>query len=236
MIRFAGLEFKGLTREVLLREEGFLKIIVTVNAELIVLANEDERFKRLINANYATFDGQVPYLLARLKCRGAYFEKISGSDFIYDACEFARKHVKRVFLLGGYTNSNRLAVERLKKEYDIEIEGFSPEHRPYPFDAVHNARILERLSSFGPHILFVGFGAKKQEFWIEDNKKLLKNIGVRWAVGSGGTFEMVSGQFRRASRFLQNVGLEGVYRMCKEPSLYRLKKLLNSIKMFRYLF
>lgn len=235
MIRFAGLEFKGLTKETLLREEAFIKIIVTVNAEIIVLAHEHDRLRKIINSNYATFDGQIPYLLARLKYRDCYFEKISGSDLIYDACKYAKLHRQKIFLLGGYKETNGLSVERLKKEYGIEIEGFSPVYRPYPFDSEHNRAILKKITKFCPDILFVGFGAKKQEFWIDDNKMYLNDIGVRLAVGCGGTFEMVAGQLKKAPQFIQRIGLEGLYRTLKEPNLFRLRKLLLSFKMFKHL-
>ena len=46
-----NLTFRGLTREKLLAETGRLKIIITVNAELIVLANEIKRYREFINSN-----------------------------------------------------------------------------------------------------------------------------------------------------------------------------------------
>jgi N-acetylglucosaminyldiphosphoundecaprenol N-acetyl-beta-D-mannosaminyltransferase len=231
-----NLEFKGLTKDAILLYQKNLKIIVTVNAEFIVYANEDPRFKKIISENYSTLDGQLPYLLAKWLHPRVQIEKISGSDFIYEACDFAKKNGLKIFLLGGNAESNRISVERLKKQYEIEIDGFSPEYKPYPFDPDHNQEILGRIEKFKPDFLFVGFGPKKQEFWIEENKTALQGYGVKWAVGSGGTFEMVSGQISRAPKFIQSLGLERFYRIFKEPTGSRMKRLLISFKFFKYIF
>jgi len=233
-IEFANLYFKGLKKEEILKEEIFLKFIVTVNSEFIIKGNNDDNFKRIINENYSTFDGQVPYFLAKNKNKNIDFEKLSGSDLIYDFCEMARSQSKRVFLLGGYEESNKKAVIKLKEMYSIEIEGYSPIYKPYPFSEEHNQTIIEHINAFKPDILFVGFGAVKQEYWIAEHKEKLEEIGVKWVVGSGGTFEFVAGTISRAPVWIQKIGFEGIYRMLQEPNLLRVKRLLLSFKIFRY--
>ena len=105
-IRFKNVLFRGLTKQILLEEDSQLKIIVTVNAEFIIHANKDPEFNKLIAENFGTFDGQIPYILAKRKFKNVFFEKISGSSFIYDICEFSKKNNKKVFLLGGHLDSN----------------------------------------------------------------------------------------------------------------------------------
>jgi len=230
-----NLIFRGLTKEILLEEENKLKHIVTCNAEFIVKAQENDRFKTIINNNYATFDGQVPYFLAKLKYKNINFEKISGSDLIYDFASLAKKKNYKIFLLGGYKKSNELAVKKLKEMYNIDIDGYSPPYENYPFSRNNNELILKRIEIFKPDILFVAFGAIKQEYWIDDNRKFLEKIGVKWAVGCGGTFDFVAGTIKRAPKFVQNIGLEGVWRFIMEPKWFRLKRLLISLKIFSYL-
>ncbi|MBU4264344.1 MAG: WecB/TagA/CpsF family glycosyltransferase [Proteobacteria bacterium] len=234
-IKFCGLNFKGLTKDILLQETDTIKVIVTANAQFIVHAQKDKKLKKIINNNYTTFDGQVPYSLARMQYPHLMFEKISGSDFIYDACGYAKKNNKKVFLLGGYEKSNLLAIEKLRSLYNIVIDGYSPPYKQYPFGSEHNNKILKHIRSAAPDMLFVGFGAIKQEFWIDANRKELEKIGVKWVVGSGGTFEFVSGIIKRAPRLVQQIGCEGVYRLFSEPKIYRLKRLLFSAKIFMYL-
>ncbi len=231
-----NLIFRGLTREILLNESSELKIIVTVNAEFIVLANKDEAFRKIICENYSTFDGQIPYVLAKRKFPDVEIEKISGSDFIYDIFANAKQLSKRVFLLGGYESSNQGAVDIVRKNYGIEIEGFSPPYQPYPFSREHNQLIINQIEEFKPHFLLVGFGARKQECWIVEHQCVLSKMGVQMAIGVGGSFEFVSNTIKRAPVWIQRLGMEGVYRFAMEPNLARLKRLIVSLKIFRYYF
>ncbi|CAA6805957.1 MAG: Unknown protein [uncultured Sulfurovum sp.] len=234
-IKFLGLEFNTLTKRDVLKEEDFFKFIVPVNAEIIVKANQHSAFKHIINHNYATFDGQVPYLLARLQNPKLKFEKLSGSDLIYDFCHMARNEKRTVFLLGGYEKSNRDAVSILRQNYNIVIDGFSPVYKPYPFTKHHNQMILDILSQAKAEILFVGFGAMKQELWIKEHQNQLESMGIKWVIASGGTFEFVSGRIKRSPKLLQKVGLEGLFRFLMEPSKQRFQRLVTSFRMFKYL-
>jgi N-acetylglucosaminyldiphosphoundecaprenol N-acetyl-beta-D-mannosaminyltransferase len=233
-IYFCGITFNGLTRESCLVDDGEFKQIVTVNSEFIVRAQMDDKFRNLINHCVATFDGQIPFLLAKSINTGLMFEKISGSDFIYDACEYAKKNNKKIFLLGGAANSNEIAIQKLRERYGVNVEGYSPPYSSYPFSEELNAVIFSKIEKFNPHFIFVGFGAVKQEYWIQDHRSLLEKAGVRCAVGSGGAFEFVSGHIRRAPKLIQQFGLEGLWRFAAEPNWMRFKRLLISLKIFYY--
>jgi len=235
VICFANIHFRGLTKGLLLREDSGLKIICTVNAEYIVRANRDPAFCRFLSENWSTFDGQVPYLLAKIFCRRAHFEKISGSDFIYDICSYARENHKKVFLLGGHADSNAAAVRLLKTRFHIDMDGFSPEPMPLPFRDTLDRDIMSSISAHRPDFLLVGFGAQKQEYWIRDHVEQLRDCGVKWAMGVGGTFDFAAGRIRRAPPFIRRLGLEGVFRLVQEPRLDRVKRLAMSTLMFRYI-
>jgi len=231
-LKLFNLTFRGLTKERLFEDTGKLKIVITVNSEIIVFANENKKFKNLINSNYATIDGQIPFMIAKLKERSIPFEKISGSDFVYDICVYGAKNKKRIFLLGGMEASNAKAKEILFGRFGVEIDGFSPPYQPYPFKNSLNREILKKIGAFKPHFLLVGFGPPKQEYWIDDNKKFLEAQGVMLAIGVGGTFELVSGMETRAPKLLSRFGLEGLWRLSQNPARY--KRFIRCFKVFKY--
>ncbi|QQZ28263.1 WecB/TagA/CpsF family glycosyltransferase [Thiothrix subterranea] len=235
-IHFCGIKFRGLEQAQLFKEDIQTHFVVTVNAEFIVKANRNKPFRDIISANYATFDGQIPYFFARLLNRGKHFSKISGSDLIYDACEHAQQHGKRLFLLGGNAKANALAVQNIHDTYGLDVAGYAPPYAPYPFTADHNEAIKTQISQFKPDFLFVAFGAVKQEYWINDNFDFLQQQQVHLVVGCGGTFDFVSGQVKRAPRLLQRAGLECLWRLVTEPRLFRLKRLLESTLFFSVLY
>jgi len=234
LVKFGPVWCRGLTREIIFAQDEHLKIIVSVNAEAVVLAAEDQKFRMIINENYGTFDGQITFQIAKTMNRGIRIEKLSGSDVIYEVCEQARKDNRKVFLLGGYEESNRIAVERLRKEYHEEIYGLSPEPREYPFDQVHNEKIMTVVSRLRPEFLLVGFGTPKQEYWIADYREELEKCGVQWVMGVGGSFEFVSGLKKRAPVVIQNIGMEWLWRLCLEPRK-RLKRIVMALRLFQVL-
>jgi len=42
-------------------------------------------------------------------------------------------------------------------------------------------------------------------------------LGVRFAMGVGGTFDVVAGKVRRAPRWVQRIGMEWLFRVVQEP-------------------
>ncbi len=62
--------------------------------------------------------------------------------------------------------------------------------------------------------MFVGFGAKKQEQWIQYNKN---KVNAKIIIGNGGTIDVLAGNVKRAPEFYVKLGLEWLYRLAKEP-------------------
>jgi N-acetylglucosaminyldiphosphoundecaprenol N-acetyl-beta-D-mannosaminyltransferase len=232
-IQFANLDFRGLRREELLRDDGRLKLIVTVNAEIIVEANRDKRFANIINKNLATLDGQWPYVLARWRTGRKDIEKISGSDFVYDLCDMAAIRGYRVFLLGARPEINEVAQRRLMSRYGVLVSGYSPAMHSYPLPEEMDDEILRKIRAYRPAILIVAFGAPKQEFWLEQHRAALESAGVCWALGAGGSLDFVAGVLPRAPVFLQRAGLESLWRLALQPKL-RFFRILRGLRFLQY--
>jgi len=140
-----------------------------------------------------------------------------------------------MFFLGGYEDSNKAAVEIIREKYGIEIDGYSPPYEKYPFSNTFIENCMSRISSFTPDIIFVGFGAPKQEWFIEEQFEKLNAIGVKYIIGSGGTFEFVSGKIKRAPAWISRIGFESVYRLLQELNIARLKRIFYSFRFFKYI-
>ncbi len=230
-----NLEFEGLERSKVIETEERIKFITTVNSEFIVEANSDPDFKHILDHSISTFDGQIPYFLARLTHKEA-FEKISGSELIYDVFKKCTGSGETVFLLGDKPSVNDTAVSIGKQKYNVCCWGFSPPYEGSGFSAETNADMLSHIADCRPTYLFVAFGAKKQEQWIFDNLAELEAAGVKWVIGCGGSISFFAGTIKRAPVLLQRLGLEGVYRLLQEPKIFRFKRILKSLLVFRYMF
>src|SRR5437773_12230178 len=98
-------------------DDGNLRHVVTVNAEIFVLAHEDRYYGAILKRSTNTIDGQPIRWLAFLLNRAPWPRKLSGSDLIYALAEFCRDQQRRLFLLGGGTDASALARERLQSRF-----------------------------------------------------------------------------------------------------------------------
>ncbi len=236
-MKFCNININLKNKEELLQNlNGKIKCIITLNAQIIVLANENPRLLNFINRNYVTLDGEIPLKVAKiLDPDFRDVVKLSGSDIVYDFCDYAKENDLKIFFLGGREKSVQNAVENVEKKYSIQVAGFSPEFENYPFTDRFTEECQSRIKEFKPDILFVGFGAGKQEYFIEDNLDFLEACKVRYVIGSGGTVDFVSGSIKRAPKWISKIGLEGFYRFFQEVSIARAQRILISFKFFKYI-
>jgi len=229
-LKFAGITFRGTTRVHLRHSLSGLKLVFPVNAELIILANKDARFRDVLSRHFSTFDGFWPYLIARLKTRKR-IEKISGSEFVHDVFDYAAENRLKVFFLGSSQEVNKSARGEVAARYGIEVEGYSPAFgQPLHGEETTNT-ILQEIRQARPQILMVALGAPKQEFWLDEHQRELEAAGVQFAMAVGGTLDMLAGVYRKAPRIVRSTGLEGIWRVMLDPR--RIKRFPNPIRFIR---
>lgn len=193
--------------------------IFTPNPEMLVDAQKDEYFKEVLNSGDLNLcDGFGLALVSGCK-------RITGIDFMLEICQIAEKEGRGVYLLGsGSDEVIKKIVENLQKQFPkLKIVGYEKgasyfvDKKSYEliYDQVENNKILYKINSLRPDILFVAFGHNKQEKWIYEN--LSKMPSVKIAMGVGGAFDYISGSVKRAPCWLRKIGLEWMYRLIKQP-------------------
>lgn len=233
-MKVLGLAFRGAQRSAVeTPEAGRCKFVVTVNADFVVRAHEgDERLRRIIDTNISTFDGFWPWLIARLRHPGTQCDKISGADLIYRYADMCKVSERQLLIVGGAAKD---ASASLNKKADAHVAlGWEAPFENYPMSAAYLGEFREQIRTYRPLVVAVCLGSPKQEYLIEDQLAFMAENGVSFAYGAGGTADFVAGRFKRAPKLIQDVGLEGAWRLLTQPSLFRLKRLLKSVKMFRY--
>ncbi len=190
--------------------------VVTANAQFYVLAQKSRRFRLCLNrAEYICADG-MPVAWACNTLYGGRVPRIAGVNLIEKLCQYGAAQNLRIFLLGGRQGAGEATAAVLKKRYPgIQIAGVSCP--PYGFENCDHAvqSILSDIAAAEPHILFVGLGAPKQEFFIDNH---IRSTRVPLAIGIGGSFELLSGKLQRAPQWMQSSGLEWAYRLSQEPA------------------
>jgi len=152
-------------------------------------------------------------------------ERVSGADLMEEICEKSVKEGLRIFLLGAESGVAAKTQGILEKRYPgVLIAGtFSGTTQENDEEKIKNL-----INDSKPDILFVAFGAPKQEIWIDRNLRYLKT--VKLAVGIGGTFDFIAGKKRRAPLWMRKIGLEWFFRLLQEPK--RIKRIYNATIKF----
>lgn len=235
-MEFCNLDINIFNREQLFHTEGNkTKYIEPINAQVIVFANTDKEFMDIVKMSEKTFDGEVPLKAAKRKDKGfEEYEKLPGSEIVYDFCLFAKKNNLKMFFLGGSAESINAAAAKIKEQYEIEVSGFSPRYEDYPFSEEFTEEALNSIKMFRPDILFLGFGCPKQNYFIRDNRRALEQMKIKYIISAGGTVDFVAGKFARCPKWVSSMGLEGFYRLFQEFSWKRIHRIFFSLRFFKY--
>ena len=192
------------------------KVITTINGEIILIATKNSEYKKVLNkADLAIPDSTNVVWVGRLK--GYKFgSPTPGSELLSRICKIAQETNKSVFFLGGIENVAEITADIMSKKYpNLEVVGVSNAN---PTDL----KIADHIRRKNPDIVFVAYGAPKQELWIDENKE---KITAKIMVGVGGTFDMISGKLPRAPRWMRKAHLEWLWRLLLQP-----KRIIRAFK------
>ena len=146
---------------------------------------------------------------------------IKGRELFLDIVKLANKKKWKVFLLGGEGGVAEKTKEVLKRSFKrIVFESFEGPFltkNATPVTEVDRRKqkdTLEKITKFSPDLLFVAFGAPKQERWVAKHIDGIK-AGVVMVVG--GTFNYISGERPAPPSWMEKIGTEWVWRLLTEP-------------------
>ncbi|MCA1320482.1 WecB/TagA/CpsF family glycosyltransferase [Bacillus tianshenii] len=190
--------------------------LVAINPEKIMKAQEDEELRQLLNrADYQIPDGIGVILASKLK-KGNIQSRVTGIDMMLTLCDVATKNGKKIFMYGGKPGVADKAKVELEKQFPgIQIVGTL---NGYEKD---EQVIIERINEHKPDIIFVALGSPTQEYWIVNH---MDKVTPMIFQGVGGSYDVISGNLKRAPEAFQKMGLEWFYRLIKEP--WRFKRQL----------
>lgn len=196
-------------------EEGDPHLVVTANPEIVMMANRDREFaKVLAEADLITGDG-TGVVWASRHLGDPLPERVTGIDLLNSLLPLAAGEGYRVYLLGAAPGIAERAAGMMKDAFPgLNIVGT---HHGY-LNPELEKKLLEDIKIKQPHLLFVAMGAPKQEKWIASHRR---EIGVPVSIGIGGSLDVWAGQVDRAPRWMQERGLEWLYRIIKQPSRLR---------------
>lgn len=208
--------------------DGNLKqgTLVAINAEKMLTLEDNAEVRELINAaEFKYADGISVVRSVRKKYPEANVSRVAGADLWEALMARAGAEGTPVFLVGGKPEVMAETVEKLRKQWNVNLVGtqdgyFTPEERQALFERIHES---------GAKIVTVAMGSPKQEILMRDCRLVHPDALY---MGVGGTYDVFTGHVKRAPKVWQNLGLEWLYRLLSQPS--RIKRQLRLLRYLRW--
>lgn len=184
---------------------------VVVNAAKLVNAQADEELKEsIINCDIINADGQSIVWASKL-LKTPVPERVAGIDLMERLVELAYAKKYKVFFLGATEEVVAKVVETYKTQFGKEIIAG---YRNGYFDKGEELAVAQQIAASGADILFVAITSPKKEIFLNRYKDVIR---VPFIMGVGGSFDVISGKVKRAPRWMQQGGLEWLFRVMQEP-------------------
>lgn len=194
-------------------------ILVAINAEKILHATEQTR--SIINRNIGYCDG-IGAVMA-LKKRG-YNDviKIPGCELWLKIISMTFQQGKTFYLVGGKQEVIEETIKKLKVDFPgIQIANF---RNGYIKTEEEKQALIDDIATKKPDVVFVAMGSPKQELLMEEISQRHPAIYQ----GLGGSFDVYTGNVKRAPKWWVDHNLEWAYRLVKEPS--RIKRQIHLVR------
>ncbi|HEY8884780.1 MAG TPA: WecB/TagA/CpsF family glycosyltransferase [Chloroflexota bacterium] len=190
--------------------------IVTPNAEFVMAAQKDTRFRETLNASSLAIPDGAGLLLAGRLLRTPLREQVAGTDLADRLAELSAAEGHRLFLLGAPPGVAEAAALRLVERHPgLIVAGTFAGDGTQAGDAETRTRLRQ---AGRVDVILVAYGVKKQEAWMARNQQ---EIGIPVAMGVGGVFDFFSGRVPRAPALVRRAGFDWLFRLIVQPWRWR---------------
>ena len=189
-------------------------LLFSANGHVLSLAARRSEFREALQrADLVHADGQAIVFASRRVPGHSIPERSATTDLIHDLSRTAPSEGLSFFLLGGSEDLNARCARTLGSLYPgLVIAG----RRNGYFDRSQEAEVCEEINASGADIVWVGLGKPKEQLFCLRNQGALH---APWAITCGGCFSFVTGDYRRAPRWMQHAGFEWLFRAMTKPKL-----------------
>lgn len=198
----------------LARRGGSEPIVMhSANGEALSKCSSDAEIAALHReADILCADGQSLVFASRMLCQQPLPERIATTDFFHDVVKQGLEHGLTHYMFGATPDENAKAQQRVRQLYpSIRLIGGS---HGYLSQAETEAKVAE-INALSPDVLWVALGVPSQQLFCRRYGPQLSQVGV--IETCGGLFNFLSGTRKRAPLWMQNAGLEWIYRLKQEP-------------------
>lgn len=220
-VNILGMYFDAITmneatnRAVDFLEQDQVHTIYTCNPEIVMEAKKNKVFLNIVNKGSLVVADGIGVVIGSKIIKHPLPERVAGYDLVQNIFKAIKNKDKTVYFFGAAPGIANKAAEKMMKKYPgLTIVG----HHDGYFDQEEEKKIVEEIQALKPDLLLVGLGAPKQEKWITTYKD---QLNVKVCIGVGGSFDVMSGEIKRAPKLFIKLGLEWFYRLITQPTRFK---------------
>lgn len=185
--------------------------LMGVNADKINTLQEDKQLRDIVNGcDIINADG-ASVIWASKVLKKPLKERVAGIDLMQELLIHSEKKGYGVYFLGAKESVVKKMVMIFGKRYPkLKISGF----RNGYFKKEDWEEIACQIKESGAQIVFVGITSPLKEYLVE----YFQQMGLTCVfMGVGGSFDVLSGNIKRAPLWMQKCGMEWFFRVMQEP-------------------
>ena len=190
----------------------------TPNVNFVIESRSDRACRdAVLHSDLSVADGMPLVWLARLTGIPLH-ERVAGANLFEALSGGSDERRLAVYFFGGPDGVAEAAGRRLGREakglvcVGHESPGFGS------VEEMSSEETIRRINASNADLLVVSLGARKGQAWIERNRSRL-NVPVVSHLGA--VVDFAAGRIRRAPPWMQRAGLEWLWRIKEQPSLWR---------------
>lgn len=206
--------------------------VCVANVHMLIEAYKSKIYAELVNNGSIVISDGMPLAKSIYWLYGIKQERIAGMDLLPDLLSMSEKMGLKVFFFGGtHSMLEKTKVFCSIKFPELDVVGYiSPPFRPLSTDEEKD--YIQKINDSKAGFVFVALGCPKQEKWMASMKGRINAC----MIGIGGALPVMIGMQKRAPKWMQDSGLEWVYRLSQEPGrLFGRYFKTNSIFIFLFI-
>lgn len=181
---------------------------------LVMVAGEDAETRDAVSQALAVPDGQ-PLVWAMRALGHGNASRVYGPELMARYCERSAHTGVSMFLYGGRNQGAlvELALQLRRRYPGLRIVGgYSPPYRPLTEE--EEEWVAREINASAADVVWVGTGQPKQEKWMA---QMRSRLDAPVLVGIGAAFDFHAGLVPQAPAWMQNLGMEWLFRLAQEP-------------------
>lgn len=180
----------------------------------VMECQSDPALREIHNRSGLTVPDGMPLVWCAHRAGHADTARVYGPDLMLSVLERAAERGWSSYFYGGAEGVPELLAERLTARFPgLQVAGAeSPPFRPLTDE--ESRATQARINASGAVLVWVGLSTPKQERWMAANRPALDAAVL---LGVGAAFDFHTDRVRQAPTWMQQRGLEWLFRLLVEP-------------------